>query len=491
MSLNPGCRLSLLWPLGVVCLVIACTGSSPVPVPDEPAAPDSGDTAVETTLARRKQTVDAVGTADPMSSVGDGTDTQSPRLLLSASVGPPFGRADFYSGPGVVRDGVWITLGPNDHPGPLWDEGLSVRESMMGQVFDVCVLEEAWLIVYGYRYRTSSGAPAQFVGPWRRDFPECTTVDDPDHELFPRWAYVGETASSPYSRTKEEAFAWGREYEERRRSEAGPLPWNAHLLGTAGGSVHAAIEFDDAIAADQPVSVLGESLYYDAGTLRGLVRNWSPSQFAYGVQVSLGDAVWQWPLSIQPGERAPFQLDGLTLSEIPDVENLSVEARMRDEADLSRAFDFGCSPPWFHGNASDFTHRVPDAVYETLPPGGTHPMVLYCADANRHISSLPDAEHDNEPVVIDNLHSYVALMLRGHVIEIRKLITFTEYYTTEGGKIPRQVITGIPSERVIDGKSHRSSRALVAFAASHGADNEHTGWIIWIGGAHNIKRTGT
>ena len=483
MGLNPGFRFVLLWSLGIVCLVAACTGSSPLLVPDEPAASGGGDTAVETTSAQQEQTVDVVGATDVVSSVGDGLDERLPVSLLSDSVGAPFGRADFYSGPGAVRDGVWVTLGPNDRPGPLWDEGVSVRESMVGQVFDVCVLEEAWLIVYGYRYRGRSGAPAEFVGPWRRDFPECATVDDPGHELFPRWAYVGETSSSPFVRTKEEAFAWGREYEERRRSEVGPLPWNAQLFGTAGGSVDA-IEFDDSIAADRPVSVLAEWLTYDAGTLRGLVRNWSSTQFAYGVQVSLGDAVWRWPLSIQPGERAPFQLDGLTLSEAPGVEELSVEARMRDEADLSRAFDFGCSPPWFHGNASDLVHRVPEAVFETLPADGTHPMVLYCADLNWYISSRPDGEHDSEPVLIDDLHSYVALLQRGRVLEIRQLVTFAEYYTAEGGNIPRQVITGIPSELFIDGKIHRSSRALVALAASHGADNEHAGWIVWIGGAH-------
>ncbi len=111
-------------------------------------------------------------------------------------------------------------------------------------------------------------------------------------------------------------------------------------------------------------------------------------------------------------------------------------------------------------------------------------MVLYCAAVNKYISSRPDWEHDNEPVLIDDLRSYVALLRHGRVLEIRQLITFAEYYTAEGGS-PLEVITGIPSERVIDGKSHRSSNANVAFAASHGADSEHTGWIVWIGGAHS------
>ena len=83
-NLNLGHRLSLLRLLGVVCFVAACTGSSPLPAPDEPAASGSGDTAAETTSAQREQTVAVVGATDVLDSSASGSD----RWRLGVTDGP-------------------------------------------------------------------------------------------------------------------------------------------------------------------------------------------------------------------------------------------------------------------------------------------------------------------------------------------------------------------------------------------------------------------
>ena len=200
------------------------------------------------------------------------------------------------------------------------------------------------------------------------------------------------------------------------------------------------------------------------------MRNWSPIRFAHDVQVSIEGVAWRWPLSVQPGELAPFELTGLDLDAPSMAEDLKVEARLRDESDVSRAFDFDCSPPWFEGNASDLAGLVPDVVYDTLPQQGRHAMVYYCADIYRDIASRPDWEYDRQPITIDDLRAYVAFIdYSGQVIEIRQLTVFTEYFVDDedgNSKIRPQIITSVPDERVFDSESHRSSRARVALCGT-------------------------
>lgn len=466
-------------------MVVSCTGTAP-------GAAEFGGSTSSSSLEPMGQAGSLNPERDPVAPRGAvperGTLVHA-APARSATFTSPFGRADFYGGVGVVRDGVWVSLGPNDVPGPLWDAPENPRAKATGRVYDVCVLEEAWIISYGYE--PGPGVLANFAGPWRRNHPECSTVDDPAHDLFPRWSYVGEVRSSPYFKTKAEAFAWGHEIEdELRQLISGPLPLYARPLGMVGESRYEQIEFAGVLDSSDPVRVVPESLAYEAGTLRGLVRNGSPRRFAYKLQVSLSGAVWQWPLSIQPGELAPFALTGLALEETPSAQEISIDVELRDDADVSRAFDFGCSPHWFGGNAYDLEFLVPDVVFETLPRGGLHTLALYCADPNRRISSHPDWEGDNEPVHIGDLRSYVAFIdYSGRVLEVRKLITFTEYYTDQGGKDPLEVITSIPSERVIADKNYRSSRVLVAFAAPNLGSSQddfiHSAqWVLWIGGSH-------
>ncbi len=424
--------------------------------------------------------------------VGEPAGRNQAAASRSATMTAPFGRADFYGGVGVVRDGVWASLGPNDVPGPLWDAPVNPRAKTAGRVYDVCVLEEAWIISYGYE--PGSGVLANFAGPWRRDHRECSTVDDPDHEPFPRWAYVGEVRSSPYFRTKAEAFAWGQEFEDQiRQLISGPLPLYAQPLGMVAESWYEPIEFGSVLDSAEPVRVVPESLVYQAGTLRGLVRNWSPTRFAYNLRASLSGSSWRWPLSVQPGELAPFELTGLAFDETPAAEDIIVEAELRDDADLSRAFDYWCSPHWFEGNAHDLSGRVPDIVYMTLPQDGRHAMAYYCAELDRHAASHPDWKYDKEPVVIDDLRSYVAFLdYSGQVIEIRQLVTFTEYYVDDedgNSRIRTELINSVPYENAHGWTQSGPPHAWVAFAAPDVGDSDdgfiHSAqWVLWLGGAH-------
>lgn len=70
------------------------------------------------------------------------------------------------------------------------------------------------------------------------------------------------------------------------------------------------IVYSSAAALVDDVRVLTDTVLVRDGVLRGLVRNWSRTLWAYGVAVTADGRSWHWPLSVQPGEVAPFEIDG-------------------------------------------------------------------------------------------------------------------------------------------------------------------------------------
>ena len=71
------------------------------------------------------------------------------------------------------------------------------------------------------------------------------------------------------------------------------------------------------------------------------MHNLSESLYARNVVVSAGDSSWRWPLTVQPGERAPFEIEGWQGSNDPTEIALSVTADTSTVFDLSRAFKIG------------------------------------------------------------------------------------------------------------------------------------------------------
>ena len=87
------------------------------------------------------------------------------------------------------------------------------------------------------------------------------------------------------------------------------------------------------------VRVLPATVAVSGGVLRGLVRNWSRYLWAYGVIVDAGGREFAWPLSVQPGEVAPFEIAGWDGPVDPEQIQISVSADMLSHIDISRAYE--------------------------------------------------------------------------------------------------------------------------------------------------------
>ena len=125
-----------------------------------------------------------------------------------------------------------------------------------------------------------------------------------------------------------------------------------------------AIEYASASAPVDEVRVLGGSLAVRDGSLRGLVRNWSRSLWAYRVTVAVGDQSWHWPLSMQPGEAAPFEIGDWAGSGDPLDAEYTVTAQMSPDIDRSRMFDIGEFPDLLQ---DQFYRYLPQEIIDALP----------------------------------------------------------------------------------------------------------------------------
>ncbi len=93
------------------------------------------------------------------------------------------------------------------------------------------------------------------------------------------------------------------------------------------------------------VTVDTSSVTIDGNTVRGLIHNQSENEFGRNVEIIIVEedsdeflGEWYWPLSIQPGERAPFEIE-LETSGV-ELKKLRIEANasLSMDVDITRAF---------------------------------------------------------------------------------------------------------------------------------------------------------
>jgi len=140
---------------------------------------------------------------------------------------------------------------------------------------------------------------------------------------------------------------------EKSCNTPGGLSWTHHYFaGHALREAHYTLGYKGYFGKFQTNGVAIEEIYIDSdsvrmgsGLIRGLLHNQSEKNFAREVTVSatikdtgalLG--TWKWPLSVQPGERAPFEIpysqSDLTAEQI----EITVSATLSEEVDPTRSF---------------------------------------------------------------------------------------------------------------------------------------------------------
>lgn len=158
-----------------------------------------------------------------------------------------------------------------------------------------------------------------------------------------RYVYVGAGSWTPAYSTPEEALAH-RDRSAAPYADARKQRPKGVLLGYGG-----LYQREFPLEGRNEVVVLTDTLSVAGGAVRGLVHNLSETQFARNLVVTArpagsteadgqGALSWRWPLTVQPGERAPFEIEGWKGGADPANIDLSVVADMSTAVDISRAF---------------------------------------------------------------------------------------------------------------------------------------------------------
>ncbi len=275
---------------------------------------------------------------------------------------------------------------------------------------------------------------------------------------------------------------------------------------------------DNIIVEDETVTVID-------GVIRGLVHNLSSDKFARDVSVTVvpriengKSASWHWPLTVQPGERAPFEIAGWAGVSDSDSFDFEVSASFSEQIDISRAFriegsrNFGNvyresarelydrekyqneNPGdykdyhifWQHRNYllwSEFERLYSDVVTSVFGIDASRFSYseiyasIVSADSHPSLDSKIDAQ------VIDKLHVYRAIFNSDmEVVDVLELVPFTSVYSPLNPNRRRLLpVEAIPVPNVWTPKTVQM--LLVWPRESEDDDETFHSNQIWIGGA--------
>ena len=287
----------------------------------------------------------------------------------------------------------------------LDDELLDRWGPWVGRVFDMCDDHEALVAVDGEwaflghssighdNNRINYSAP---IAPWHmekvHEIRESYSIVCSDAgAAIPDWRCWGDGSGS----SKEKLRAYLAEFEESPESSAvtawaesagldcydaaaqrnryvyvtrwGPLPPRstveaaveeylaevARVGGAPSGKAlgyRASIDYPHSIESRvDSVVVLQATVSVTDGVLRGLAQNHSQQLWARNVAVMATDPAgavgeWRFPLTVQPGEPLPFEIEGWAGTQIPADINFSISADLSPTIDLTRALELHVRP---------------------------------------------------------------------------------------------------------------------------------------------------
>ena len=402
----------------------ASASTSP-PSPQPTASPDTYSVAAEP----------AGGTGDETGE-GDGTPEQEPGIS-GPTQESPVGDTGDGDGTGALRT-LW---------GLTWDGrgGLVVYPPdsvlhgpwihMVSEVIDLCDRSAAYFAAHG----KNLGPGEQ---PTDEEFMETEMLlsgyeIDCDTPGGNRYAYISVTGPSAIGPTVQAAIDKYERKHPRQKTEATlkqrPL---GRLLGIAGYGVNANwLRRTFPLEERDEIVLLPETLSTKDGTARGMIHNLSETLYARNVSVSAAhdnSQRWQWPITVQPGETAPFEIENWTGPLRPDETSFQITANMTPDPDLTRSMSlFGSLTEevnaryWRHLNEGREQvveeHLLPDdeyAVFETYdifavpiapdsPPGIDKDYLLDSLRFENPISFVAFFDYDGRVVEVDERPLFV------------------------------------------------------------------------------------
>ena len=254
------------------------------------------------------------------------------------------------------------------------------------------------------------------------------------------------------------------------------------------------------------------------GVIRGLVINLSDRSFARDVIVTAitkdGNKVgtsWRWPLTVQPGERAPFEISGWRGSaNFEDIE-FKVSSSLSERVDISRSFQiFRSKVGIVYREGMEEQYRQERYAHPPIPMVGrtnvlyhyedefidlySHilngrdelgPQGLFYFDYHAELEKTDSHPHLNDEIksqVILDLKAYVAFFNSDmEVVAIKELEPFTAIYQPPEYEPELILVRSVPTP---SNQAPHSVRLLVTIPRE---DVQHSNSYqfsqIWIGGA--------
>ena len=259
-----------------------------------------------------------------------------------------------------------------DQKGALY-WGLREEHPLAGTVLDLCRFENAYFFWHGDFPDLSQGEPTdQERAELEWLMAVRTRCADPEtgqsHPAGPpeyRWGLVGSDGRVSGSHTMEKAQEeWAERQVQKLARYEDTVPEGARPSGFRGFE----IEYSSVSAPVDEVQVLAHTLAVRDGMLRGLVRNRSRTLWAYGTVVEAEGRRWRWPLSIQPGEVAPFELEGWDGGADPGRVEFEVTAEMSNDMDLSRYATFYDLLQYLDEGLEYWEAGIPGEDYDAVIP---------------------------------------------------------------------------------------------------------------------------
>ena len=195
-----------------------------------------------------------------------------------------------------------------------------------------------------------------------------------------------------------------------------------------------ALDWDFPLEDVDEVVLVEGSVLVRGGVLRGLVRNLSKTLFARGVTVTARpasggadgpSASGRFPLTVQPGERAFFEIEGWAGSDDPADIVFEVAAELSERVDISRSFSFGTGGTVTVRAVDEefFKDFVPDFVYQhekhKIGDDGRL-MIEYISASLTAPTSHPSLREQVLNQEIRDLRVYMALVGGGKVHDVKE-----------------------------------------------------------------------
>lgn len=275
-----------------------------------------------------------------------------PRVLPD---GPPFGVVDYLVPDGFIKDIVQrgrMPLAGRSVWGPF--RGPSERRlrlELESPVYDFCDDAQAFEAITGQAYRDGARFPRNTYADLVLDRQQmgCDGESVSDEYRHNRWALrTNDRGGTVRFRERTEALEYQQEQAAAEREKYGNTvdAWPFGISTNGVGSRRVLFSFPDIDSPVDEVRLLDGSVTVVNGALRGMVRNWSRTLWAYSVRVAAHGRTFEWPLSVQPGELAPFQIDDWDGPTDPSGIDVEISAEMLPEADVSRLFVFTQTHGW-------------------------------------------------------------------------------------------------------------------------------------------------